>query len=789
MVVFENSIGIEALEPEVVELYRCASAVSLTVEGRPGPDAQAVACAIRRDGRFLVYVGLYVKSLKRTLVYAVDPVPGGRPEFVEALQKARDFAQAMGFQMEPVGLRFSSAMREVILRQIPVLFPPMEAQKMLLDRTAEIEELERLAAELDEEESPDADPGVILTPDQLTEQQHAKETRATAAKNAARKLAIEKRLDEQAEALRQSVGHYLEEINAPEAAIADSTEREELRGQLATAQARAADLQASLQTLEKQLRAGQMEREKLAREKAAADQQMAELQQGMQQAKQQANAAAAAEKSRQELESLLQREKEKRAALQQEKQTAEQTIDALEKKLGQARQETEAAARQQKEVTAAGDKQLKGLQKQLQQAREELEASQAEGQHLQELKAAAETRAAELTQTLQEAGKAATTKEVATATGQEKIVELEKALRLAKAEAETERQQRQTVEKARRQDEARLKELERALQQAKSATPVTIEVATADSGHQAEVAALAEEVAERTKEVAELTKEVAERTKEVAELVEAAEAERKARRQLEKSGQQYEARLAELQEALRQATTGEGVAEASSADPEEVTALRESLRQSEERVEFLRHEVERFAAAKAIAEQRLADSRPVTGQAEVAAVAKPPERKNTGLGALILAKADSGPPPHVLRRPPPPGAFFHVDWDRTSVPCPTVGDLCEVHQSIGMAQLSMEGYPNQYCSAFIVVVKAGDQKHLFMPFRLCTSNRVLVYVPAEQPANPASLTKALKEASRFLQVVGMETERVSLSRKGGKLPAELEAILALDDSPRNAGNF
>ncbi|MBE0597971.1 MAG: hypothetical protein IH614_11945 [Desulfuromonadales bacterium] len=261
MVTLEDSLVIEAAEAEVVELYRSATPVVLLIEGRPGPDAQAVACALRRDGRYLVYVALHLRNTNRALIYAIDQVAGGLPAFAAALQKANDFCGEMGFRMEPVGLRYSAAMREVILRQVPVLFPPQEAQKLALDRAAEIADLEQLVAELGAEETP-AGQERIQNADQQIEARQLRNARAAAARAAARKLAGEKRLDEQVQALRRGVEKYLVEINAPEAAATENAERDHLLATLTTAQQRTAQLEGALQSLQEEVQAGRSERQK-----------------------------------------------------------------------------------------------------------------------------------------------------------------------------------------------------------------------------------------------------------------------------------------------------------------------------------------------------------------------------------------------------------------------------------------------------------------------------------------------------------------------------------------------
>ncbi|MBE0597447.1 MAG: hypothetical protein IH614_09270, partial [Desulfuromonadales bacterium] len=365
------------------------------------------------------------------------------------------------------------------------------------------------------------------------------------------------------------------------------------------------------------------------------------------------------------------------------------------------------------------------------------------------------------------------------------IDELETAVRQAQQRTAVAEEQTRALATAATADGVRLTKLEQELRQ------TTALLATQEAEHQRLRQAWGETEKDRLANAAAVDdRQLDSLQEELRQARAASEAERLRRQQMEETQRASEARLAELQLALEQAGSKARIAVAAppAAVDSELPSLREALRQAEAEAELLHLENGRLAAAKALAEQQLAQLQALGPLSEAAAGKSETAPKRLGLGTLMLAKTDPGPPPHVVRRPPPAGAFFHVDWDLTAIPRQRAADLCEIHQSIGFAQLSIEGYPTQYCNAFIVVVKDGEQKRLFMPFRLSSSNRLLVYVPAEQPSSDGVLAKAMKEANRFLQVVGMETERVSLGRKG-KLPPELEAILAIGSSTRNAGNF
>lgn len=161
---------------------------------------------------------------------------------------------------------------------------------------------------------------------------------------------------------------------------------------------------------------------------------------------------------------------------------------------------------------------------------------------------------------------------------------------------------------------------------------------------------------------------------------------------------------------------------------------------------------------------------------------RPRSRLNTGRSLLSSSKSmntsskQSGDPPHVVRRPPPAGATFGVDWDLERLPCESLEHIVELHQSICNAQLTLEGYQTQYCAAYIAILKEGGGRQLYMTFRLPQDDRYLIYKPIKKPTSSGEIAQLMKEAQKFLQVVGVETEKVAL-KPGENLPdSELEDL-------------
>jgi len=216
----------------------------------------------------------------------------------------------------------------------------------------------------------------------------------------------------------------------------------------------------------------------------------------------------------------------------------------------------------------------------------------------------------------------------------------------------------------------------------------------------------------------------------------------------------------------------------------DLTAQLEAARMQSENSE---RDVKRLKSDLAKAQRRIDELESHAKQVVHYEPAPDRSRSRLGSGRSLLGSSKSSmtsgravpDPPHVARRPPPAGAIFGVDWDLECVPCQSPEDVIELHQSICNAQLTLEGYPTQYCSAYIVVLRENGGRQLFMVFRLPQEDRFLVYRPVKKPSSSGELSSVIKEAHKFLQVVGVETETIKL-QPGKPLPSsELGDLLGL----------
>lgn len=759
----ESQFHIEAVEAEVEAIHRSREIIELPADGVPTLPVQAFVCGIKREEEYLVFLALHNKECKRNLVYSAAVEQKGKSGYAVAMKAALDACRTMGFAMESVNLKCSTAMREVVIHTIPVLLSPSAATKSVAKRAEELAELERLAMQSEENEAP-KEAAAGLSPARRSAREKARQERQGEVKAAAMKLSADCVADDRASATRQAVERLLSPLfpvgnpaaeSIPEAQPADKIERR-LPTPAIDAETPAPASAAAPSTPE-QSRGDALEIQRLAREldrllaeKTAVEQRVAELS---------ATARQAAERA--------ESERSERERLEAAKELAEKRAEKLAKATRQAelRVEAERAEREQllaaKAVAeqramdladAAREAELRSVafrEEQERQVAEQAERVRIERERLTVEIAAMEKRAAVLVE----------------------------AVREAEARVEFERGERQQLLAEKAKAEARAKELAEAVRL----------IEERERASRTEKESLAIEQAERQRAEREslaVEKQAAERrAAELTEAVQSAErqaaVERTGRERLLGEKAAAEQRAAELARAARRAAE-----------------LTEIARQAAERAERERRERERLEVEKERVESRLQEQANLPRQRE-------PVKAGTGhrrealpsLGGLFASEGkDLAPPPAVAplakssSRPAVSGAFFQVDWDLAEIVYDTSADVLEVQQSVNMTQLSLEGFPNQYCTAYIVALKKRTGRQVHVAFRLATSDRVLVYSPPKPPHDQETYAWAMQEADRFLRVTGIETERLPLGKTPQSRSRALSQIPVLRRRPRTARN-
>jgi hypothetical protein len=229
--------------------------------------------------------------------------------------------------------------------------------------------------------------------------------------------------------------------------------------------------------------------------------------------------------------------------------------------------------------------------------------------------------------------------------------------------------------------------------------------------------------------------------------------ERQARATLEEQLDAAHQMLESLEKALK-ATSKSGATAAGRSD--EGRQQRELTAQLEQE----RIESRKLAKTHADAQKRIAEL-------ETALQRQQQKQKQQTSEAAPASAAVDRPPasakllPHELRPAPKPGARFRPDWDLGGLPCRSTDQIVQAWESVYNVQLSLEGYPSQYCSAFLTVLKQGRQKRLYLLFSLKKSRHTLVCIPSQLPGDDDALRKAIAEGQEYLKKSGFELDPIA----------------------------
>jgi len=369
--------------------------------------------------------------------------------------------------------------------------------------------------------------------------------------------------------------------------------------------------------------------------------------------------------------------------------------------------------------------QIARLSAELEQTRADKDAAQVARQEAEREADVAEKRVESLVQKLKEARQATIEAgEEAQRTLRRQLEALQGECDDARAELDNERSVRKRLERGAAADEKRLQELEKAL--ATANVP-----AGTDSAELATVQGALDEARDAA------TKERQEREKLALELASTGK------------------KLAALERQLSRAESASADTAADGAQVrEQLAALTEKLKTTESELAAEQQLCRRYATECAEAQRRLSELESRGGM--------PAE---TGLPLadkpLLGSKpATDKPLPHELRPAPKPGALFRPDWDLNVLPCSSTEQILQAWASVSNVQLSLEGYPSQYCSAYLVIVKQGKQKQLYMLFNLKGIKHILVCVPSTPPKDEASLNKLAGEGQKYLLMSGFDLEKL-----------------------------
>jgi len=113
-------------EPNLISIHRSAQNAIPSDDAFCGHFCEAFILEARENNTPRVYVAIYDTQLKTNLIFVPDRVTGRNIEGGALVREAEAFLKVLGFNPEPVNIRFSPAVREVIIRDLKVMRPPKE---------------------------------------------------------------------------------------------------------------------------------------------------------------------------------------------------------------------------------------------------------------------------------------------------------------------------------------------------------------------------------------------------------------------------------------------------------------------------------------------------------------------------------------------------------------------------------------------------------------------------------------------------------------------------------------
>lgn len=106
-------------------------------------------------------------------------------------------------------------------------------------------------------------------------------------------------------------------------------------------------------------------------------------------------------------------------------------------------------------------------------------------------------------------------------------------------------------------------------------------------------------------------------------------------------------------------------------------------------------------------------------------------------------------------------------------------EVREIYQSINAVEFNPGGHSPQKCNAYICAVGSAEAPEIYLVWHLLKEENILVYVPQEQPQDPASYARILKDATYYFESIGFMFDQVSLPSDPKKRTKAIEKTPAL----------
>ncbi|MBI1921560.1 MAG: hypothetical protein HYS23_10845 [Geobacter sp.] len=142
--------------------------------------------------------------------------------------------------------------------------------------------------------------------------------------------------------------------------------------------------------------------------------------------------------------------------------------------------------------------------------------------------------------------------------------------------------------------------------------------------------------------------------------------------------------------------------------------------------------------------------------------------KEAGAEGLSLATSLLGPLTNFLPA---------VDKDFVEYGDPE--EVRDIYQSINAVEFNPGGHYPQKCNAYVCAVGSTEAPEVYLVWHLLKEEKILVYVPQQQPQDPESYSKILKDATYYFESIGFMLDQVSLPSDPKKRTKAIEKVPAL----------
>jgi hypothetical protein len=719
----------------VCELFRSTNAVEVEDTNHKLFQLEAVLCVHTKEDKPLGHMAFSCRALKRSLVYALD-----EKDTKTLLETGRKLLEEAGYQLERVNLNLSPAMREVVLRNIAGILPAHLAFKKQQDK----EHWHQLA-----DTSPESAEG----------------------KKAKRMLSAEQRLDSQALALRTGLeglfgakGQSTEDgPNSPDDHGDLPENLDQTIALLNDERRRRIETEAILEAAEKRIQ----ELEKLNLDVDAVT---ADTRKSKQRQIELAGRFESLQKELTEQHALLEKQATEETRLSADLHKALEQVKSLEAELSKEQQkqpetkDSNARIEQIRLENVSLKEKLDDLKRELAHESQTKQAVSAELTGLHQRCESWQAKAGKSDDLAKEAQSAKEQLTLELEQTQNRCRDLEKSLSCANqsfAELQGVKEEKESLQSQLLLLEEELGQLRIELK-AEQKQRSTYERESQERGRQLE--SLKKQVAELAAEnetfISEKQVECEQRENNLKSVQGQLDEEVALRERLEVELQNAERHVIELETTLHDCQKDLEVAahDASAAYDQRIESLNARICSMEVQLEQEMMEHKKTAAAHAQAEKTTSavqDELDLLRQ-ELKAQTDDGERKPQAKSKEKQPK----PLPHEIRPAPPKGALFPPDWDLSGLPCESANQVDGVWESTFNVQLSLEGYPSQYCSAFLVVLKNDDENQLYLVFRLTKNKHTLICRPASAPRNEQEFKKTLQDGLNYLKLSGFDLQKV-----------------------------